>query len=76
MDSPIPKNATKDRVIITFFEEDLLSYPNYEDPLVITAQVEEWEMRQILMDPGSSSEILYKRAFLGMEFALDQLRPA
>ena len=32
-------------------------------------------IRRILVDSGSSSEILYKRAFLGMGFTLDQLRP-
>ena len=61
-------------MVITFSEEDLSSYPIYSDPLVITAQVGEWEIRRILVDPGSSSEILYKRAFLQMEFKLDQLR--
>ncbi|XP_052171495.1 uncharacterized protein LOC127787474 [Diospyros lotus] len=73
--STAPKSVVKEKVVITFSEEDLPSYPNYSDPLVITAQVEEWEMRRILVDPGSSSEILYKRAFLGMGFTLDQLRP-
>ena len=62
-------------MIITFFEEDLLSFPNYSDLLVITTQVGKWEMRRILVDPGSSSVILYKRAFLGMGFTLNQLRP-
>ena len=65
-----------EKVVITFSEEDLPSYPNFSDPLVITAQVGEWEMRRILVDPGSSSEILYKRVFLGMGFTLHQLRLA
>ncbi|XP_052192778.1 uncharacterized protein LOC127801573 [Diospyros lotus] len=73
--STAPKSTVKEGVVITFSEEDLPSYPSYSDPLVITAQVGEWEMRRILVDPGSSSEILYKRAFLGMGFTLDQLRP-
>ncbi|XP_052199590.1 uncharacterized protein LOC127806384 [Diospyros lotus] len=73
--STASKSVVKENVVITFSEEDLRSYPNYSDPLVIIAQVGEWEMRRILVDPGSSSEILYKRAFLGMGFILDQLRP-
>ncbi|XP_052181856.1 uncharacterized protein LOC127794645 [Diospyros lotus] len=73
--STAPKSVVKENVVITFSEEDLSSYPNYSDPLVITAQVGEWEMRRILVDPGSSSKILYKRAFLGMGFTLEQLRP-
>ncbi|XP_052203996.1 uncharacterized protein LOC127809272 [Diospyros lotus] len=73
--STAPKSVVKEKVVITFSEKDLPSYPNYSDPLVITAQVGEWEMRRILVDPGSSSEILYKRAFLGMGFTLEQLRP-
>ena len=32
-------------------------------------------MRRILVDPSRSSKILYKRAFLGMGFTLNQLRP-
>ncbi|XP_052180473.1 uncharacterized protein LOC127793785 [Diospyros lotus] len=69
--STAPKSVVKEKVVIAFSEEDLPSYPNYSDPLVITAQVGEWEMRRILVDLGSSSEILYKRAFLGMGFTLD-----
>ncbi|XP_052181931.1 uncharacterized protein LOC127794725 [Diospyros lotus] len=72
--STAPKSVVKEKVVITFSEEDLPSYPNYSDPLVITAQVGEWEMRRILVDLGSSSEILYKKAFLGMGFTLEQLR--
>ncbi|XP_052175321.1 uncharacterized protein LOC127790084 [Diospyros lotus] len=73
--STAPKSVVKEKVVITFSEEDLPSYPNYSDSLVITTQVGEWEMRRILVDPGSPSEILYKRAFLGMGFTLDRLRP-
>ncbi|XP_052204114.1 uncharacterized protein LOC127809395 [Diospyros lotus] len=73
--STAPKSVVKEKVVIAFSEEDLPSYPNYSDPLMITAQVGEWEMRRILVHPGSFLEILYKRAFLGMGFTLDQLRP-
>ncbi|XP_052209204.1 uncharacterized protein LOC127812719 [Diospyros lotus] len=52
--STAPKSTVKEGVVITFSEEDLPSYPSYLDPLVITAQVGEWEMRRILVDPGSS----------------------
>ena len=28
------------------------------------------------MDPGSSSEVLYRQAFLGMGYKMEQLKPA
>ncbi|XP_052205162.1 uncharacterized protein LOC127809987 [Diospyros lotus] len=51
---------------ISFSDGDLPGYSNRNDPLVITVEIEKWELRRILADPGSSSEILYRQAFLGM----------
>ncbi|XP_052206823.1 uncharacterized protein LOC127811156 [Diospyros lotus] len=45
--------------VISFMDNDLLGYPVSNDPLVITAKLGKWELRRILVDPGSSSEVLY-----------------
>ncbi|XP_052193833.1 uncharacterized protein LOC127802169 [Diospyros lotus] len=44
---------------ISFLDSDLPGYPTRNDPLVITAELGKWELRRILVDPGSSLEILY-----------------
>ncbi|XP_052172145.1 uncharacterized protein LOC127788065 [Diospyros lotus] len=59
---------------ISFSDSDLLRYPNRNDPLVITAELGKWELQRILMDPRSSSKILYRQAFLGMGYEMTQLR--
>ncbi|XP_052172226.1 uncharacterized protein LOC127788156 [Diospyros lotus] len=61
---------------ISFSDSDLPGYPTRNDPLVITAELGKWELRRILVDPGSSSEILYRQAFLGMGYEMTQLRAA
>ncbi|XP_052181996.1 uncharacterized protein LOC127794786 [Diospyros lotus] len=59
---------------ISFSDSDLPGYPNRNDPLVITTELGKWELRRILVDPRSSSEILYRQAFLGMGYEMTQLR--
>ncbi|XP_052203187.1 uncharacterized protein LOC127808657 [Diospyros lotus] len=61
---------------ISFSDSDLPGYPTQNDPLVITTELGKWELRRILVDPGSSSEILYRQAFLGMGYEMTQLRAA
>ncbi|XP_052177663.1 uncharacterized protein LOC127791727 [Diospyros lotus] len=61
---------------ISFSDSDLPGYPTRNDPLVITAELGKWELRRILVDLGSSSEILYRQAFLGMGYEMTQLRAA
>ncbi|XP_052171628.1 uncharacterized protein LOC127787604 [Diospyros lotus] len=51
---------------ISFSDRDLPRYTTRNDPLVITAELGKWELRRILVDPGSSLEILYRQAFLGI----------
>ncbi|XP_052188877.1 uncharacterized protein LOC127799162 [Diospyros lotus] len=62
--------------VISFTDDDLPGYPISNDPLVITAKLGKWELRRILVDPGSSSEVLYRQAFLGMGYEMEQLKPA
>ncbi|XP_052197258.1 uncharacterized protein LOC127804436 [Diospyros lotus] len=62
--------------LISFSDSDLPGYSNRNDPLVITAELGKWELWRILVDLGSSSEILYRQAFLGMGYEMTHLRTA
>ncbi|XP_052177546.1 uncharacterized protein LOC127791602 [Diospyros lotus] len=62
--------------VISFTDDNLPGYPISNDPLVITAKLRKWEPRRILVDPGSSSEVLYRQAFLGMGYKMEQLKTA
>ncbi|XP_052209262.1 uncharacterized protein LOC127812774 [Diospyros lotus] len=57
--------------VISFTDNDLPGYPISNDLLVITAKLGKWELRRILVDPGSSSEVLYRQAFLGMGYQME-----
>ncbi|XP_052206797.1 uncharacterized protein LOC127811127 [Diospyros lotus] len=60
--------SSKRGEIISFSNNNLPGYPNQNDLLVITAKLGKWELRQILVNPGSSSKILYRQAFLGIGY--------
>ncbi|GAV65024.1 hypothetical protein CFOL_v3_08539 [Cephalotus follicularis] len=65
-----------DEEVISFSEADnegvrLL----HNDPVVVTLQVELFTMKRILIDSGSSADILYKHAFDQLRIPTDQLRP-
>ncbi|XP_052185191.1 uncharacterized protein LOC127796828 [Diospyros lotus] len=62
--------------VISFTDDDLPRCLVSNDPLVITAKLGKWELRRILVDPGNSSEVLYRQAFLGMGYKMEQLKPA
>lgn len=55
-----PKSTTRaTEANITFFEEDVLGInPHNDDPLVITVQRDNWDIKHILLDSGSSSDVL------------------
>ena len=57
----IPKNDKPD---IVFLERDShgIRQP-YEDPLVIVLRVEEFNIHRVLIDNGSSADIIYLLAF-------------
>ncbi|XP_077229834.1 uncharacterized protein LOC143862648 [Tasmannia lanceolata] len=62
---------------ISFSEADLdgLILP-HDDALVVTMLVANWEMKKILVDNGSSADILYYHAFEQMMIGADRLKPA
>ncbi|GAV66885.1 hypothetical protein CFOL_v3_10395, partial [Cephalotus follicularis] len=65
-----------DDEVITFSEVDYegVRLP-HDDPVVVTLLVELFTMKRILMDSGSSADILYKHAFDQLRIPADQLKP-
>ncbi|GAV60547.1 LOW QUALITY PROTEIN: hypothetical protein CFOL_v3_04077, partial [Cephalotus follicularis] len=61
---------------ITFSEADYegVRLP-HDDPVVVTLLVELFTMKRILIDSGSSADILYKHAFDQLRIPADQLKP-
>ena len=45
------------------------------DPIVIKVQIRYWSVKRVLVDPGSSADVLYWEAFKGMEFDKTELLP-
>ncbi|GAV60539.1 hypothetical protein CFOL_v3_04069, partial [Cephalotus follicularis] len=65
-----------DEEVITFSEADYegVRLP-HDDPVVVTLLVELFTMKRILIDSGSSADILYKHAFDQLRIPTDQLKP-
>ncbi|XP_065634578.1 uncharacterized protein LOC136069711 [Quercus suber] len=61
---PVPKTTRKESPIIGFSEEDArcLHHP-HDDALVISLRVGDYNLHQVLVDNGSSADILYYPAF-------------
>ena len=62
--SSVPKMARRESPIIGFLEEDArrLHYP-YDDALVVSIRVGDYNMHRVLVNNGSSADILYYPAF-------------
>ncbi|GAV56599.1 hypothetical protein CFOL_v3_00141, partial [Cephalotus follicularis] len=62
--------------VISFSEADYegVCLP-HDDPVVVTLLVEFFTMKRILIDNGSSADILYKYAFDQLRIPVDQLKP-
>ncbi|GAV84853.1 hypothetical protein CFOL_v3_28295, partial [Cephalotus follicularis] len=65
-----------DEEVKTFSEADYegVRLP-HDDPVVVTLLVELFTMKRILIDSGSSADILYKHAFDQLRIPADQLKP-
>ncbi|GAV79469.1 LOW QUALITY PROTEIN: hypothetical protein CFOL_v3_22934, partial [Cephalotus follicularis] len=65
-----------DEEVITFSEADYEGVRRpHDDPVVVTLLVELFTMKRILIDSGSSADILYKHAFDQLMIPADQLKP-
>ncbi|GAV83175.1 hypothetical protein CFOL_v3_26625, partial [Cephalotus follicularis] len=65
-----------DEEVITFSKADYEGvHLPHDDPVVVTLLVELFTMKRILIDNGSSVDILYKHAFDQLRIPADQLKP-
>ena len=71
-----PKTRTTDEQAITFTNEDAarIHHP-HDDAIVITLLITDYTTRRVLVDNGSSANILYYPAIQQMNLRRDQLRP-
>ena len=71
-----PKTKTTDEQAITFTDEDAarIHHP-HDDAILITLLITDYTTRRVLVDNGSSADILYYPAFQQMNLGRDQLRP-
>ncbi|KAK3032015.1 hypothetical protein RJ639_036389 [Escallonia herrerae] len=59
---------------ISFYDEDVGDTKTpHDDPLVVTLRVESFDMKRILVDNGSSAEVLFYEAFQKMSISFDRL---
>jgi hypothetical protein len=66
--TPVPKRLKKETTEeIIFTDRDLegVQLP-HSDALVVTMQIGDFEVKRILIDPGSSAEIMYDSLFKGL----------
>ena len=71
-----PKNVRLDDQIISFSEEDARgTHQPYDDALVITINIAGFTTRRVMVDNGSSADILYLPAYQQMRLDKDKLRP-
>ncbi|GAV83296.1 LOW QUALITY PROTEIN: hypothetical protein CFOL_v3_26744, partial [Cephalotus follicularis] len=70
------KGSELEEEVISFSEADYegVRLP-HDDPVVVTLLVELFTMKKILLDSGSSADILYKHAFDQLRIPADQLKP-
>jgi hypothetical protein len=71
-----PKNVRLYDQIISFSEEDARgTHQPHDDTLVITINIAGFTTRRVMVDNGSSADILYLPAYQQMRLDKDKLRP-
>ncbi|GAV66514.1 hypothetical protein CFOL_v3_10024, partial [Cephalotus follicularis] len=79
-----PRGIHHSKRLRTGGEEEVISFSEadyegvrlpHDDPVVVTLLVELFTMKRILIDSGSSADILYKHAFDQLRIPVDQLKP-
>lgn len=61
---------------ITFSDEDFHAPdPNHDDPIVITVVIAHYSVGKVLVDQGSSANILYWKTFQQMDIPDDRIMP-
>ncbi|XP_050250994.1 uncharacterized protein LOC126697904 [Quercus robur] len=70
----VPKIARREGPIIGFLEEDARRFHHpYDDALVVSLRIEDYNMHRVLVDNGSSAAILYYPAFQQMRIDRERL---
>ncbi|XP_050258795.1 uncharacterized protein LOC126703759 [Quercus robur] len=72
--SPIARSTDERAITFTDEDADRIHHP-YDDALVISLLIANYTTRRVLVDNGSSADILYYPAFQQMRLGRDQLRP-
>ena len=73
---PTFRMKTTNKQAITFTDEDVEKvHHSHDDAIVITLLIADYTTRIVLVDNGSSADILYYPAFQQMRLGRDQLRP-
>lgn len=61
---------------ITFIDSDFTgSDPNQDDPMVITVELQSFAVKKVLVDQGSSVDILYWKTLQKLHISQDDLAP-
>ncbi|GAV62957.1 hypothetical protein CFOL_v3_06479 [Cephalotus follicularis] len=69
-------NIGGEEEVISFSKSDLEGVRlSHDDPVVVTLLVELFTMKRVLLDSGSSTDILYKPVFDQLRILEDQLKP-
>ncbi|XP_015955016.1 uncharacterized protein LOC107479390 [Arachis duranensis] len=72
-----PRKDKEPDVTISFNQADFKSAsPNLDDPVVISIQVGELLVRKILLDPGSSADVLFYSTFTKMKLSEKLIQPS
>ena len=72
----VPKIARRESPIIGFLEEDARRlHHSHNDVLVISIRIEDYNLHRVLVDNGSSADILYYPAFQQMGIGRERLLP-
>ena len=72
----VPRVAQRESPTIRFSEEDVrrLHHP-HDDALVVSIRIEDYNMHRVLIDNGSSADILYYLVFQQMGIGRERLMP-
>ena len=76
MTGEVPRIAQRETPTVRFSEEDArrLHHP-HDDVLVVSIRIEDYNMHRVLIDNGSSADILYYPAFQQMGINRERLVP-
>ena len=70
-----PRDRNTDEQAITFTEEEAERIHHPHDDAIVILLIADYTTRRVLVDNGSSADILYLPAFQQMRLGRDRLRP-